>query len=165
MCDLSPSCIGRVAALMMPVFRSRCTDAALEGNDLVGSVSAVMFDRVLGQPAVWQFFGSEIVGPELSKLQTGSMKVITVLEVLPVVAAIKCWRDRMLLRRVFVFVDNDGARHCLLICPANRDILGPCWLALPCYRPSTRCSCGTPEFRQPAIVLMILPACSLKSSG
>ena len=63
-------------------------DAALEGNDLVGSVSAVMFDRLLGQPAVWQFFGSEIVGPELSKLQTGSMKVIIALEVLPVVATI-----------------------------------------------------------------------------
>ena len=64
------------------------TDTALEGNDLVGSVSAVRFDRVLGQPAVWQFFGSEIVGPELGKLQTGSMKVITALEVLPVVAAL-----------------------------------------------------------------------------
>ena len=88
--------------------------SCLEGNDLIGSVGAVMINRVLGQPAVWQFFGSEISGPDLNKFQTASMKVITVLEVLPAVAAIKCWRVRMLHRRVFVFVDNDGARHCLM---------------------------------------------------
>ena len=149
---------GRVAALTMPVFKSRClgslpgtnvpiemvaelqfvlrflweaiprtliahevrppllifTDAALEGNDLIGSVGAVMIDRVLGQPAVRQFFGSEVVGPALSRLQTDSTKIITVLEVLPAVAAIKFWCDRMLHRRVFLFVDNDGARHCLI---------------------------------------------------
>ena len=30
-----------------------------------------MIDRVLGQPAVWQFFGSEISGPELKKTSDG----------------------------------------------------------------------------------------------
>ena len=69
--------------------------SCLEGNDLIGSVGAVMINRVLGQPAGWQFFGSEISGPDLNKFQTASMKVITVLEVLPAVAAIKCWRARL----------------------------------------------------------------------
>ena len=50
-------------------------DAALEGNDLIGKVGAVMIDRVLGQPAVRQFFGSEIVGAALGKLQTASTKI------------------------------------------------------------------------------------------
>ena len=149
---------GRVAALMMPVFKSRClgalpgchvplemiaelqfilqflwvaiprtlvahetrlpllifTDAALEGGDAIGSVGAVLIDRAAGLPDVQQFFGAEVIGAALEKFQTDSTRVITVLEVLPVVAAINFWKDRMLHRRVFLFVDNDGVRHCLI---------------------------------------------------
>ena len=37
-----------------------------------------MIDRVLGQPAVWQFFGSEISGPDLKKASDGLDVVSTV---------------------------------------------------------------------------------------
>jgi hypothetical protein len=91
------------------------TDAALEGNDAFGSVGGVLIDRSSSGPqAVRQFFAAEVVGSELKKFQTDSTKVITVLEVLPVVTAIRCWQDRMLHRRVFVFIDIDGARLCLI---------------------------------------------------
>ena len=58
------------------------------------------------------------LGARSEKASDGLDEVFTVLEVLPAVAAIKCWRDRLLR---LVFVGNDGARHCCFVFPASRD--------------------------------------------
>ena len=47
-------------------------------------------------------------------MQSETRHIITALEVLPVFIVWTLWADRLLNRRTFVFIDNDGARHSLL---------------------------------------------------
>ena len=89
------------------------TDAALECDDTVGTIGAVMIDRDLAYPAK-QFFADKLIKDQLHALRDFSEKIITTLEVLPAAMALKHWSQRALHRRVFVFIDNDGARFSLI---------------------------------------------------
>ena len=51
----------------------------------------------------------------LSALQTESVHAISALEVLPVYLARAIWAKLMLHRRIFFYIDNDAARHSLII--------------------------------------------------
>ena len=86
------------------------TDAALEGEqDEVASLGAVMVDA-----EDVEFFMHKLEDEQLRRLQTYTSKVITPLEVIPAVASFDVWKARTLHRRIFVFIDNDGARACLI---------------------------------------------------
>ena len=50
----------------------------------------------------------------LDLFQTESLRVISTLELLPVLMALRLWRSVRTHRRVFVFVDNDASRHALI---------------------------------------------------
>ena len=98
------------------------TDAALEGGDKVATVGAVMIDNSEAGTCR-RFFGKKLNEQELAKFQTQSMKVITALEVLPVLVAARQWADRCLHRRVFYYVDNDGARFSLINMSSSSEVI------------------------------------------
>ena len=57
-----------------------------------------------------EYFGGILAGKHLRILQSESAKNSASLEVLPVGTALELWRERVLHRRVFIFIDNDAAR-------------------------------------------------------
>ena len=61
-----------------------------------------------------EYFSSEVSDSQLAALQVETRHVIIVLEVLPALVACALWSSQMLHRRCFIFVDNDGARACLI---------------------------------------------------
>ena len=86
------------------------TDAALEGQqDDTATYGAIIFDG--GES---EFFQGSFKPEHLAVLQKETKKVITVLEVLPAVAAASLWKERLLHRRTFFFIDNDAARAGLI---------------------------------------------------
>ena len=86
------------------------TDAAQEGaRDEIATIGAVMFD----QDEI-EMFGLKLSPKQLSSLQIDSTRIITSLEALPVAASIVQWRERLMHRRVFIYVDNDAARAGLI---------------------------------------------------
>ena len=61
-----------------------------------------------------EFISEEVPRDMLAVLQSETPHVITSLEVLPVFLARSLWGSAMAHRRVFFFIDNDGARHSLI---------------------------------------------------
>ena len=92
------------------------TDASLlveEGHSGIGAV-------VLNPDSTPAWYLEDVVPPMVMQwLQADTPFVINALEVLPVWIARVLWGDLMRHRRVFVFVDNDGARHALLKMSSN----------------------------------------------
>ena len=87
------------------------TDASLSDDLSSAGVGAVMMSQH-GKPK--EFISEEVPRDMLAVLQSETPHVITSLEVLPVYLARSLWGSAMAHRRVFIFIDNDGARHSLI---------------------------------------------------
>ena len=85
------------------VKKSRRADGFEELDRIVGCKMAYPYDTIR---LVTLSFGSKVPADILSQLQVSQDQVIGQLELMPVAGAMQVWRDRMLHRRVFVFVDN-----------------------------------------------------------
>ncbi len=90
------------------------TDAALEGNDQLGTIGLVAY-RLFGGKVKERWVFGEIVPPDvLAWLQTRSMKVISSLELMAAWLGLEvCTADQSGVR-VFLYVDNEAARASLI---------------------------------------------------
>ena len=87
------------------------TDAYLSDCCSKAGIGAVLLDA-RGSP--WRVISEPVPEDTLALVQSETKFVITALEVLPVFIARYLWPEVFVNRRVFFFVDNDGARHSLI---------------------------------------------------
>ena len=86
------------------------TDAAAE--ECGASLGAVLIDTYTG---CYEFFGKRISANMVAQWQAlGRNQVICQAELITIPLALATWRGRLADRDVFVFIDNDPARECLI---------------------------------------------------
>ena len=90
------------------------TDAALENNDQVGTLGMVAL-RVVSGVVTERFYFSESVPDEVMGLmQLDTKKIISGLELLAGIVGVVLMRRLECTGRMFLFVDNEAARACLI---------------------------------------------------
>lgn len=90
------------------------TDAALEGNDDVGSVGMCAYWIHDGKVVNRYYFGERIPTDLLRRLQVGSKKIIAALELFAAVSAVVSLTRIHPNSRTFVFIDNEAARASMI---------------------------------------------------
>jgi hypothetical protein len=85
------------------------TDAACEGTDYdIVTFGAILFDKT---DATIEYFHDHVSNFIVSEWkQSGIRQVIGQAEIYPVVLAKRVWANRLLHRKLLVFIDNDSAR-------------------------------------------------------
>ena len=90
------------------------TDAALEKDDTAGTVGMVAL-RMVGDQVAEKFYFADVVPESLmSQLQNVSKKVIAGLELMAGIVAVVLLSRLKCSGRMFLFVDNEAARACLI---------------------------------------------------
>ena len=98
------------------------TDAALEGDDTVGSLGMVAYWAVKGKVTQSYFFSGTVPCHILESMQGTTRKVIAGLELLAGVVALHLLKGRHPDGRAFLYVDNEAARASLIAMNSSIDV-------------------------------------------